>query len=329
MPGIFDFLEGEIEKDIFSEQSQNNPYFSGMFGNDQRLQERPYMLDQNQQRPPEAPQAPDYSKDSRKGIGKFLGDLADTLLMLDGGAPAFANANKQKRLNEAASNIKDPNELARVLGGIDYTSGQEFQKQQQKFNNDTKQLQLQGMTAGENLQDTIDKKMKPIIGILGTVDSQAKLDYARPIIQKMVENGGLTLPFELPQTYDKDAFSVLRSQGMAPKDIDEIEEKRRMNDNLIGDRAHDNAINRGNLRVRGIQADQANANQSRNAASNEVRAATGVQNANTAVRKEQRIGSTKSAIAKIIKSNPGVKIQQKGDLFRYSTDGGKTWKMGS
>lgn len=221
----------------------------------------------------------DYSKDTRKGIGKTLGDIADTLLMLDGGQPVFKQANQRERATQVLSQ-QDPNNpqaAIQQLFGIDASLGQEYQKAYEAQRLARQKEAREGSSAvvtdeEKRIRTQVDK-MDLASRILRAAEGQSPETWskAREQAQKLIPD------IPIPDKFDSDFISGV---GMSAKELSDSVEKRRLNSSLIGDRAHDNAINRGKLIIEGIDTDidnttgrQRTAIQQQNADANTSRAA--------------------------------------------------------
>lgn len=201
-------------------------------------------------------EARDWNKDTRRGLGKTLGDIADVLLMLDGGRPVFAEANKQERMNEAGREYaNDPEGLAKALYGIDYGSGQKYTQDRFKNLLDAQKENREGGTATLNNAQTILENQQKALSLAGqflrSSDPKSK-EGAADFVNGYLKDRGI-MNITVPKDYDDNFINNL---SLTPNEFVTAQERRRTNDSMIGDRAHQQRIDEGNIKIRGIAEDR-------------------------------------------------------------------------
>lgn len=213
--------------------------------------------------PPEAPWgAPasssgrDWSRDTRKGLGKVLGDIADTLLMLDGRGPIFAQANQQERMREAAREYgNNPQELARALYAIDYSTGKkaedDFLDHDLKRRKEGREAFSAGITDSQNVLKNQQKTLALAGQMLRSAKPEAKEAMAEQANALLKKVGIDTI--SVPKDYDD---SFIENMSLTPNEFVTNAERRRANDSLMADRRHQQKIDEGNIVIRGIAEDR-------------------------------------------------------------------------
>lgn len=184
------------------------------------------------------------------GIGKVLGDIADTLLMLEGGRPLFKEQRLRKEMTEAARQAPDRESLGKALLGIDFNTGNEYYK-------DDQAIQLakakEAREAGSAQISDIDKRVQADQRGRQVLSSMLRgaLDRDPESRKRILEEArkyasSKNIPLDIADDYDSAAVEAL---GISPDDFVRLEETRTQNANTRADRAHDNAIARGRLQV--------------------------------------------------------------------------------
>lgn len=263
----------------------------------------------------------------------ILGGLGDAFLVAGGAAPQYAPKRMMERTQDALANFSNnPAGALRAYAQVNAPGAigmqQELLKSGGQYAKDQAAAQASTAAAGENTAQTevINRGLvSSVLGLGLRSEDPAVREAARAKAQEIAKLKGMDV--EIPADYNSD---FVERFGMTPKDyaatgIDrtEAENLRDYRKSVIRNQAIGNQIDAA--RVVGDVSEEAGRT-SRGAAEE-----AGKTGRSAAVEKGRRERATSAAVARVVKDNPGSKVQvnRTTGRVRYSTDGGKTWQAGN
>lgn len=270
-----------------------------------------------------------YTQDSRKGIGKFLGDIADTLLMLDGGQPAFKQANQRERASQVLQSGGDPKSIISQLLGIDPALGQEYQEKQREYElkgqAEARQQGTANLTGRETIADTHNKSLEAISRLLKSSDDPIVRAQLANKANAFAKQQGIDL--EIPTDYNDEFIDGIGMSANERGRLGELQEHNRTTE-LQGAR-------RNQISAANAMSSAANAQSGASRATSTAAGALG-----TAAKIPSQIGATERSnrgkgaapTSKAATPPPNFKPRQRGDtlkqdgVVKFVSPDGKSWQ---
>jgi hypothetical protein len=246
----------------------------------------------------------------------ILGAIADAYLMSKGGKPMFTMMRDKRSMTEAMNGFtEDPLKAIRRIGKMDPDKAWDLFNQQQ----DNRRAD---QTTQRILRDSderyVEHGLKRIGSMLGTANEK-NWGALRERIQGYADHRGITLPYQLPETYDPDFVNTVR-MGEVPVDnqLDNERDAAYKSERLED---YDEGLN-----IRRQQEEGRNARSEANRAAADRRAAAARQlRERLAARRGQGKSDDLAGAPKPRK--PGDKIKSPSGQVYISKDG-KSWTKG-